>query len=233
MTKSAGRGHSRAKTLGGVVDCVNMLVEQFPGKRMDSDDDDDDVQMWSIDAVFPFIEDGLEDIVGPRTRTIATKLAVIVHSTLGKEALQPLLAKVRPAIKSLLVQKFQEVEGQEEDDTWEQPTGPLLDSSVRLRHEDTMGLVLCGMSMKISSQSESACASIPYSERSVVNASSAGDSPSKFSDREENLMDDILEEAGMVFGKGDKVHADMEDEILVLGLGQELQLSGRSPIECY
>merc|ERR1712124_230418 len=52
MMKTAGRGHSRAKTLGGVVDCVNMLVEQFPGKRIDShDDDDDDAQMWGQDVV--------------------------------------------------------------------------------------------------------------------------------------------------------------------------------------
>lgn len=231
MIKTAGRGHSRAKTLGGIVDTVNMLIEQFPGKRMESqDDDDDDVQMWSQDAVFPFIEAGLEDITGPRTRTAATKLAVTVHSTLGKEALEPLLEKVRPAIKNLLVQKFQEVEGQEEDD-WEEPKGPILDASVKLRQEDTMGLVLCGTSCKINSKQDSMSSSmelVPRSGRSLVQSSDSG-SPSKFSDREECIMDEILEEAGMVFGKGDKVQTDMDDEILGLGLG----LDGRSPIECY
>jgi hypothetical protein len=232
MMTSAGRGHSRAKILGGIVDAVGMLVERFPAKRMDSqDDDDDDAQMWCQEAVFPFIEAGLDDIVGPRTRTIATKLAVTVHSTLGKEALQPLLEKVRPAIKNLLVQKFQEEEGQD-DDEWEQPSGPLLDSSVRLKQEDTMGLMLCGTACKITAQQpEVVPSNMQYSGRSLVSADSESQSPSKFSDREEHLMDDILEEAGMVFGKGDKVNMDMEDEILGLGLGQDL--NGRSPIECY
>jgi len=233
MMVNAGRGHSRAKILGGIVDCVNMLVERFPGKRVESqDDEDDDTQMWSQDAVFPFIEAGLDEIVGPRTRTTATKLAVTVYSILGKEALQPLLEKVRPATRNLLEQKFQEEEGQEADDDWEQPSGPLLDASVRLKHEDTMGLVLCGTACKITSQTEatlSNSSNMPYSERNLVFAD--GESPSKFSDRDEHLMDDILEEAGMVFGKADKVNMDMDDEILGLGLEQEL--SGRSPIECY
>eukprot|EP00746_Dinoflagellata_sp_MGD_P005547 gnl/MRDRNA2_/MRDRNA2_110744_c0_seq1.p1 gnl/MRDRNA2_/MRDRNA2_110744_c0~~gnl/MRDRNA2_/MRDRNA2_110744_c0_seq1.p1 ORF type:complete len:561 (+),score=130.14 gnl/MRDRNA2_/MRDRNA2_110744_c0_seq1:79-1761(+) len=231
LMTNAGRGHSRAKILGGIVDGVSMLVERFPGKRMESqDDDDDDAQMWCLEAVFPFIEAGLDDIVGPRTRTAATKLAVTVHSTLGKEALQPLLDKVRPAIKNLLLQKFQEEEGQDEDD-WEQPSGPLLDASVRLKHEDTMGLVLCGTACKITSQSETASSSVLHTGRSLVSDDGESHSPSKFSDREESLMDNILEETGLVFGKGDKVNMDMEDEILGLGLGQEL--NGRSPIECY
>merc|ERR1719161_2546160 len=54
IMSTSSRGHSRAKQLGGIVDAVNGLVEHFPGRRMD--DEEDEVQMWTQDDIAPFIE---------------------------------------------------------------------------------------------------------------------------------------------------------------------------------
>lgn len=245
-TATASRGHSRAKQLGGIVDAVNGLVEHFPGRR--ADDDEDDVQMWTQDDIAPFIAAGLDDVVGPRTRTNAAKLAVTVYSTLGREALNPLLATLRPAVKNLLLQKFQEAEQDAADDEdgedMPEPSGPLLDARTALNENDTMGLVISGSACHIAPSHGSAShrMATPHtsrsggqishiSELSGVSAPEGQKWTSDLSEQEEYFMDEILEDAGLVFGKDDKVAVAMEDEIIGLGIGASLD--GRSPIECY
>merc|ERR1719456_820764 len=59
------RGHTRAKQLSGTVDAVSKLVEIFPGKSSANDEDalDQQIQLWTMDDITPFIEAGLDDVV--------------------------------------------------------------------------------------------------------------------------------------------------------------------------
>lgn len=110
---NGNRGHMRAKQLIGVVDTVCSLVEQFPGRWatiLDDDENPEDCQFWNQNTVWPFIKEGLDDVVFPRTRLRAVELALTVFSTLGRDALTPHIETLRPAVRNLLLQRFEEAE---------------------------------------------------------------------------------------------------------------------------
>merc|ERR1711904_197385 len=112
LISEKSRGHMRAKQISGVVDTVCSLVEHFPGTTSSSWNP----QMWSMEQISPFIASGLDDVVGPRTRTGAVRLAGAAFSKLGREAMNPLLETLRPAVRNLLLQKFDELEKSPDDE---------------------------------------------------------------------------------------------------------------------
>jgi hypothetical protein len=114
LISEKSRGHMRAKQISGVVDTVCSLVEHFPGSTATTLTQG--TQMWTMCQITPFIENGLDDVVGPRTRVGAVKLAGAAFSKLGRDAMTPLLVTVRPAVRNLLLQKFDELEQCPDDD---------------------------------------------------------------------------------------------------------------------
>mmetsp|Transcript_3582 Transcript_3582/g.8995 ORF Transcript_3582/g.8995 Transcript_3582/m.8995 type:complete len:576 (+) Transcript_3582:119-1846(+) len=190
------KSSDRAKTLFGILDTVNFLVRHFPGHRQDRDvspieEDNDDLciagSSWNQDDVLPFIVAGMHDSNGPRIRNSAVQLAVTVYATFGLEAVEPMLASMRPAIQALLRQKFREYE---EDDLEEFSGGPVLNGAVKPTGDAGLdGLVVCGVAVK--------------APKAAKKPSLPGGVPHE--DEEECIMDTILEEAGMVFGAGQAI----------------------------
>lgn len=184
--EAKGKAGDRAKVYHGVLDAVNLLLQHFPGRRNDrhagiADDEDEAEDLanepsasWTQDDIAPFIVAGMDDNLGARPRNTAVALAVTVYQTFGMEAMQPLLAGLRPAKQALLKQKFEEVEELGPDDG---------DSSTgEDRTKDFSDLVICGNAVKLCRQPQ------------LPGAVCSGEG-----DDEEMIMDCILEETGMVF----------------------------------
>eukprot|EP00746_Dinoflagellata_sp_MGD_P041435 gnl/MRDRNA2_/MRDRNA2_20022_c0_seq1.p1 gnl/MRDRNA2_/MRDRNA2_20022_c0~~gnl/MRDRNA2_/MRDRNA2_20022_c0_seq1.p1 ORF type:complete len:273 (+),score=53.76 gnl/MRDRNA2_/MRDRNA2_20022_c0_seq1:894-1712(+) len=260
---NGNRGHIRARQLNGVIDTVYGLVEQFPGRWITVLDDDDDVpsdsQMWNQEDVWPFIKEGLDDVVFPRTRLRAVELAVKVFSTLGRDALAPLTATLRPAVRNLVLQRFEEAE-QDPDANPEiedvtspkgkrsasilDPKGKVNDktsdagatnprnvsirppstpyASARRPNQRKMKRVDTPMHGSHGRQSTLSKPSLHWHCQVAPVAAEQQRWKSVLNDHEEDMMDAILEEAGFVFGKGDRVAVSLDDEIEFLGLDHEL-----------
>lgn len=220
------KGGERNKVHFGVLDTVAVLLEHFPGRRFNADqqpsspkslnsledDGDDDVQTfgdsWTAEDISPFIIAGMvEDSLGPRVRNSAVALAGTVFTTFGMDAMQPLFKSLRPAKVTLLKQKFKELEEDqipldedEEDDGGEGDARPDLDN-----------LLICGSAMRPAPIAGVPAAALP---------GAMGE--------EDMLMDGILEETGMVFSgagivnEGRPVEDELEDALLeeeLLGMG--------------
>lgn len=264
---NGNRGHIRARQLNGVIDTVCGLVEHFPGRRTIMLDDDDvgaDSQMWHQDDVWPFIREGLDDVVFPRTRLRAVELAVTVFSTLGRDALTPLIENLRPAVRNLLLQRFEEAEqGPDVNPEIEDVTSPrrvvcasVLDPLARTGDKRADEGAAISKSVRIKPPS-TPCASTKRPSgrwtQKRVDTPAHGSNPrqslklkdaklskpsqlgqvvpavaehqrwkSVLNDNEEDMMDAILEDAGFVFGKSDKVAVGLDDEIEFLGLDHNL-----------
>lgn len=191
---SCGKGGERQKVHHGVLDAVNFLLSRFPGRRLSSrnlDDDEDEEAgeqggSWTAADIAPFIEAGLDDSLGPRVRSTVIALAVTVYQTFGLEAMNPVLEGLRPAKQVLLRQKFQEYEDMDPEDFQRaSATSATATPSDNNARTDSFGgafndLVVCGSSVDR-----------PGALRNL---------PGSFQDPdEEDLMDGILEETGMVF----------------------------------
>merc|ERR1719235_2622632 len=150
------RAHStsrdRAKVCLGTLSTVQLLLQHFPGRRddagqRDDDDDDDDLgcpatssnASWTKQDVMPFVVASMDDALGPRVRASAVSIAVQMHQTFGIEAMTPLLDKLRPAIRTLLRQKFQEAEEDGADEPFDDEDG---DEGVEMPN-----LMICGTAM--------------------------------------------------------------------------------------
>mmetsp|Transcript_20197 Transcript_20197/g.36605 ORF Transcript_20197/g.36605 Transcript_20197/m.36605 type:complete len:580 (-) Transcript_20197:127-1866(-) len=196
------KSSDRSKTLFGILDTVNFLVRHFPGHRQEtipSEEDNDELciagSYWTQDDVLPFIVAGMHDSNGPRIRNSAVQLAVTVYATFGMEAVEPMLASMRPAIQTLLRQKFREYE---EDDLEEFSGGPVLNGAVKPTGDAGLdGLVVCGVAVQ---------APKDHAVKVTKKPSIPGGVPHE--DEEECIMDTILEEAGMVFGAGHVIPMD-------------------------
>merc|ERR1719215_583554 len=191
-------GSDRQKVYYGVLDAVNFLLQQFPGRRtssrnLDDDEDDDEVAdlggSWTAADVAPFVVAGMDDSLGPRVRSTVIVLAVTVYHTFGMEAMQPVLEDLRPAKQALLRQKFQESEDMEPEDFKRLSAAGTTASSLivapsepRTSRTDCFSdMIVCGNAVKVAGAHPMlpGCLADPD---------------------EENLMDGILEETGMVFG---------------------------------
>jgi hypothetical protein len=196
---SCGKGGEKQKVHNGVLDTVNFLLQHFPGRRMsarnlDDDEDEDEgatdpVSTWTTADIAPFVAAGMDDSLGPRVRSTVVALAVTVFQTFGMEAMQPVLEGLRPAKQALLRQKFQESEDMEPEDfqrnTHCGTTSSTMatPSDLQSRADTFNDLVVCGNAVKMP----------PL--------------PGSFEDPdEEDLMDGILEETGMVFNGSCIVH---------------------------
>lgn len=226
------KGGERNKIHFGVLDTVAVLLEHFPGRRVNADkspispkslnsedddlDDDDDDQTcgdsWTAEDISPFIIAGMvEDSLGPRVRNSAVALAGTVFSTFGMDAMQPLFKSLRPAKVTLLKQKFKELEEDQipqdeddEDDGGEADVRPDLDN-----------LLICGSAMRP--------APIPGVPAATLPGAMG----------EEDIMDGILEETGMVFSGAGIVHEGrpVEDELEDALLEEELLGMGLDDLE--
>lgn len=192
-------GSDRQKVYYGVLDAVNFLLQQFPGRRMSSrnlDDDEEDEEVgdlggsWTAADIAPFIAAGMDDSLGPRVRSTVIVLAVTVYHTFGMEAMQPLLEDLRPAKQALLRQKFQESEDMDPEDFKRISAAGTTASSLAIapseprfsaRNDCFNDMIVCGSAVKV-------VGGHPMLPGCL------GDPD------EENLMDGILEETGMVFG---------------------------------
>lgn len=225
------KGGERNKIHFGVLDTVAVLLEHFPGRRvnadkspsspksliseegdLDDDDDEDDVQTysdsWTAEDISPFIIAGMvEDSLGPRVRNSAVALAGTVFTTFGVDAMQPLFKSLRPAKVTLLKQKFKELEeDQIPHDEDDEDDGAVGDS-----RPDLDDLLICGSAVR----------------PAPIHGVSAASLPGAMGE-EDMLMDGILEDTGMVFGgagivnEGRLVEDELEDALLeeeLLGMG--------------
>jgi len=204
--------------------------------------------------------------VFPRTRLRAVELAVKVFSLLGRDALTPLIATLRPAVRNLVLQRFEEAEQDPdanpeiEDVTsprgkrsasilipQDKPNDKISDAggTIPRRNVSIRPPSTPHASAKRPSQRKTKRVDTPmhgsHGRQSkvlkpshhwqVVPAAAAAAAAaaaehqrwkSVLNDHEEDMMDAILEEAGFVFGKSDRVALSLDDEIEFLGLDHDL-----------
>jgi hypothetical protein len=209
------KGADRQKVHFGVLDAVSSLVQQFPGHRGDADLDDevDEEQdepehhsrsdAWTQYDVSIFIVAGMCDSLGPRVRDIAVKIACCVHATFGLEAMEPMLAGLRPAKQQLLRAKFKEAEWEEGDD--------VSDGGDDEPAREMPDLFICGSAMLPKPAMTS------MTSPSKFNMHQSGLAPA-----EDDLMDGILEDAGMVFAGASLAQLPgMADPLLDLELEEQ------------
>jgi len=186
----APKGGERPKVIFGVLDAVSVLIEHFPRRRsldqaIDLDDDLDEPQQiqtvadsWTVDNITCFVVAGMEDSLGSRVRNTAVALAGTVYRSFGDQAAEPLLKGLRPAKQTLLKQKFKDMEEECHEE------GPE-DGEEGDARPDLDDMMICGSALKPSTQ--------PSSSLQLPGATLGVD---------EEFMDGILEETGMVFNGG-------------------------------
>mmetsp|Transcript_62297 Transcript_62297/g.163578 ORF Transcript_62297/g.163578 Transcript_62297/m.163578 type:complete len:641 (-) Transcript_62297:208-2130(-) len=190
--EAVAKSRDKTKVYFGVLDTVIILLQHFPGHRASDpnagllDEEQGDIfdreESWTEADITPFVVAGLDDSNGTRVRDRAVALAVTVFQTLGAEAMQPMLDGLRPAKQQLLKQKFQEAEegGLDLLDGGDRAASALMGSG------QLDGLIVRGAGVKPTLEVE-------HGSRDLIPGSVNTDYD------EEYIMDNILEEAGMVF----------------------------------
>jgi len=190
---ATGKGaRERTKLHFGVLDMVNFLLQHFQGRAAASSSSSPSaaasqgqLSTWSQEDVSPFVVAGMEDALGPRVRASAVSMAVTIRAQCGAAAVEPLLFGLRPAIQEMLREKFSEMDGGDEDE--DLMDGDDEGGEEMLPAGDLMGLMVCGSAIR-PSRPEPGCLKREVSPL-----------PGSVED-EDQLMDGILEDAGMVFG---------------------------------
>lgn len=184
---SSSKGGERSKVHFGMIDTVAFLLQHFPGRK--ADDAQAEASSWTLSEVTPFILAGMEDdALGPRVRNSAVALAVSVYQTYGSDAMQPLMARLRPAKQALLKQKFEDAEEDLGGECRDDRDGANPEEEDGDDRPDLSGMMICGKAVA------------KQSGKAKVNTRS----PAPF-EEEECLMDGILEDAGMVFSGSDMI----------------------------
>lgn len=197
------RGQQKMRVYYGVLQAVEMLMRQSPGRRDHEGDETDAVTTWTPADITPFIISGLnaDSVTGARVQQAALGLATTVYTTLGKASLLPILEQLSPAAKDILVSRFEE-EGEDLED----PDGGDGDEDcIELTGDD--GLCVFGVGLR----------------------PNANLSKSHTTDGEECLMDEILEDTGLVFDgqaltKKRHTHSELDEELTGLGFFDEDEL---------
>jgi len=198
------RGQQKMRVHYGVLQAVEMLVKQSPGRREGEGDTADALATWTPADVAPFIVSGLhaDSVTGARVQQAALSLAMTAYTTLGKAALtsSSLLDQLTPHAKEMLITRLEE-EGEDLEDL-DGDDGD--EECIELTGADS----LCVLGVGLRPQKET--------------------SPSKqnTTDGEECLMDNILEDTGLVFDgqaleKKDTILSDLDEELTGLGLIDE------------
>jgi len=208
VEKSQARGQQKMRLQVGVFDVVGQLTKRFPARRDGAGDDSDSACAWSADDMQPFITGGaqVDAVIGARVQQSVAILAVTVYTTLGKRGLDAVMLDLPVAAKELILHKIEEetgmvVEDVEPDDMPDDDFGA----------DDDMageGLDLCitGSAMQVPA----------FVERANI---------SKTDGQEENLMDDILEETGLVF-QGQSLKVAYQPKYVPNALDEDLRMLG-------
>jgi len=179
--ESAGKSRDRTKVHFGILDAVNVLLQRFP--RGHSLVESTPRLCWTQQDVMPFVIAGMDDALGPRVRNSAVLLAVLLRATFGSQAVEPVLANLRPGVRAVLLDRFAELDGKE--DTNDDSEGEMEDFEAP--SADTMsGLFIQGSAIK--GLSRQCVMSLPGT---VADDDDGVD--------DDCLMDNILEDTGMVF----------------------------------
>lgn len=198
----APKGGERTKVHFGILDMVTVLLEHFPAsKALDLEDDElEDVtpapagagatassdlgrkapDSWALESVAAFIIAGMDESLGTRVRNSAVALAATVYRTFGSQAAEALMKGLRPAKQTLLRQKFKEMDEEDHPDLPEDGD----DAEEGEVRPDLDDMMICGTGLRPQAEIQNVHMNIRL--------------PGAIGD-EENLMDGILEEAGMVF----------------------------------
>jgi hypothetical protein len=195
------RGQQKMRVHYGVLQAAEQLMRQAPGRRVDEGDEADASSTWTPPDLAPFIISGLQadSVLGGRVQQAALSIATNVYQTLGKAALQSIMEQLIPAAKDILCSRLEE-EGEDMEDM---DGGDGDEDCFELTGADS----LCIMGVGLRPQRE-LLMSKPIT-----------------TDREESLMDEILEDTGMVFdGQGlgkcikkPSYRSSLEEELTGLG----------------
>lgn len=199
---SALRGQQKMRVHYGVLQAVEMLIRQSPGRRVGDGDEADAVSTWTPSDIAPFIVGGMhaDSVTGARVQQAALGLAMSVYATLGKNALLPVLEQLSPVAKDILVARLEE-EGEDMEDL----DGDDADEDcVELTGMDS--LCILGVGLR-------APAELAISKPNTT-------------DGEECLMDEILEDTGLVFdgqglGKKKPFRSVVDEELNSLNLDED------------
>merc|ERR1719201_1440499 len=98
------RGQQRMRVHYGVLQTVEQLMRQAPGRRVGEGDDADASTTWTPGNLCPFITSGLQadSVLGARVQQAALSIAVHAYQMLGKAALLPILEQLAPAAQDML-----------------------------------------------------------------------------------------------------------------------------------
>jgi len=183
----------------GVMQAVEMLIKQSPGRRADEGDLGDAATTWTPADISPFIVTGLQadSVTGARVQQVALALAMNIYMTLGKAPLFSIAEQLTPAAKVILVARLEE-EGEDLD---EMDGADGDEDCVELSGD--MGLCVMGVGLR-------APAHLAIAKPNTT-------------DGEECLMDEILEDTGLVMGGQDLIKKQaprtaLDEELLGLGL---------------
>eukprot|EP00747_Dinoflagellata_sp_TGD_P186221 gnl/TRDRNA2_/TRDRNA2_43141_c0_seq1.p1 gnl/TRDRNA2_/TRDRNA2_43141_c0~~gnl/TRDRNA2_/TRDRNA2_43141_c0_seq1.p1 ORF type:complete len:540 (-),score=101.55 gnl/TRDRNA2_/TRDRNA2_43141_c0_seq1:81-1700(-) len=202
--QGGARGQTRMRTHAGVLDVTTQLLRHFPGRREgEGDNEADAVSTWTPSDIAPFIASGIavDGVVGVRVQQAAVGLTVAVCHILGKSAVDPIVAGLSPAGQELLRGMLEDEEPPDDFDDDDEDGDG---DVIEFTGNDAFGI--CGVGLKPTGKDAQ-------------------------TEREDCLMDDILEETGLVFeGKGLQTlapsHNAIDDELRGLGLDCCLEEDG-------
>eukprot|EP00929_Paragymnodinium_shiwhaense_P114435 TRINITY_DN82832_c0_g1_i1.p1 TRINITY_DN82832_c0_g1~~TRINITY_DN82832_c0_g1_i1.p1 ORF type:complete len:567 (+),score=107.32 TRINITY_DN82832_c0_g1_i1:126-1826(+) len=177
------KSRERPKVFFGVLDTVNFLLQHFPSVEAVTPTSTARTRpSWTQEDIQPFVTAGMDDSLGPRVRTSAVTLAVTLRVTFGSDAVEPLVQTLRPAVQAVLRERFMEFDGDSDVEEDEAGAVDFVPPSADLMS----GLMVCGSSIRPTTP-QVATPSLPGSTQG---------------EDEDMLMDEILEDTGMVFGRG-------------------------------
>jgi hypothetical protein len=184
----------------GVLQAVEQLMRQVPGRRQEEGDEADACATWTPRDLAPFIISGLQadSVLGARVQQAALGIASNVFETLGKAALLPIVAQLTPAAQDMIRSRLEE----EGEDLEDDDGGDGDEDCFELRGADC--LCVTGVGLR------------PRPELSI--------SKPNMTDGEECLMDEILEDTGLVFDGKDlsmkkkAYQSSIDEELTGLGL---------------
>lgn len=198
----------------GTLDVVGQLMRRFPGRH--EWQDDPRPCTWVAGDIGPFVAGGasLDAVMGARVQQAAACLAVTVYTTLGKHSLDQVLATLPAPFKELVWQKVAEETGMLlADDGGACLVGHGEHAELPLEDDDAdsiEGLDLCITGVAIRAPAIAQRANLVQTDVD-----------------EEDIMDEILEDTGMVFqGSGlTSVQAShnistLDDELRKLGFAE-------------
>jgi len=198
------KGQQRMRVHAGVLDAVNQLLRRFPGRRAGECDESDAAATWTVGDVVPFVSVGaqVDALTGTRVRQAAASLAVVVFITLGKRSLDEMMVQLPQPTQELVRMKIEQETGEllEEDDGDDPGDEAGIGGESPCDVMEPLDLCVTGRAIPLPTQSPTQ----PFGELFNMDG------------QEENFMDEILEDTGMVFqGQGLSIHPIAKDSLTI------------------